>query len=190
MKNQIRDILYSDQKTNVNLKKILEMTFLNSYPIKIEKNIGEEYFNDVIPFYYGEYPTFINPADNMGWDVIVISNDKNFDNLTCQGIVPIDENANLIPKPYGNKPGNHKLILSKQPLSLEEKDMINAFFKEKKAFSQPVYFDEKHVESFLQENWEKETLGKYKLGHFVDTETTGIAVGPTARKYYGADKMK
>lgn len=190
MKNKIHNLLFESERIKVPLKKILEMSFSKNLPVKVEKNKGDTYWNDTIPFYYGEYPNYINPADNMGWDVIIISDDQNFDNLTCHGVVPIYEHANLIEPPHGNKPGNHKLIISNHVLTKEEKTLINEFFKNKPAFLKPVYFDEKPIVSFLKEEWEKSLLGKYKLGHVHHGDFQGIAVGPTARKYFGASKMK
>lgn len=190
MKKIIQHVLWEKTKQIVPFHTMLEFGKEHALPVRIEKNPGDEYFNTTIPFWYGEYPHHINPADNMGWDVIVSPKSNTAKNLKVVGVVPVHPEADHIPKPHGNKPGNHKLILSSnETLDEDEKQVMKQFFSVQPSFLTPVFFDEKPIKQFLEENWEKDTFGKYTLGHFHDKSTKGIAVGQTARKFYGATSM-
>ena len=60
----------------------------------------------VLPFDYGEYPDIINPADNMGWDIIIVpSATKNEKNL-----IPVGHIAYSETRP--EKIGNDKIIIA------------------------------------------------------------------------------
>ncbi len=162
-----------------------------AYTIEIPEGTVGRWQKDVpLPFSYGEVNNYVNKADGMNWDIITC--DDGMTEGFVVGVVKIHPQADAIPKPDGNLPGNHKLILSStQNISDEDKEAIKNYFSGLKSFLEPVYFnkdtDMSHV---YQENVEDATLGKYKLGHFKDQSTDGIAVGPTARAYYGSKKMK
>lgn len=89
---------------------------------------GEE--NKVeLPFDYGEYPGIINPADNMGWDIIIVPSAS-------------DEAPNLVPvghaaysKDRADKVGNDKIIIAPDGIySAEDEEIINNFFEELEGF--------------------------------------------------------
>ena len=76
-----------------------------------------------LPFDYGEYPDYINPADNMGWDIIICPSCTLNDLLLPVGVARYKTG---IPKE-----GNDKIILSKDgKVSAKDKKIINDFFKE------------------------------------------------------------
>ena len=64
-----------------------------------------------LPFDYGEYPFLINPADNLGWDIIIVpSSSKNDKKLIPVGHV-------------------HKIIIApKGQYTSHDKDIIDGFF--------------------------------------------------------------
>ena len=128
------------------------------------KNFGDDLVE--MTFDYGEFPEFINPADDMGWDIIivpsesgklkdeegaaltVISGDQH--SLTPVGLVPVNTNAdewarNTISKKYpnGKKPptGNDKIILAPDG-KYEDKDVsdINKFFKGLWQFKDVIWY--------------------------------------------------
>lgn len=88
----------------------------------------------VLPFDYGEWPELINPADDMGWDLIIVSsNDKNTENLLPVGEVNYrdeDEIWNKVGKVKPNGVLNNSKIVLAQNGSASEKDknIINVFF--------------------------------------------------------------
>lgn len=189
MKNIIKKILWENEKQKIPFQKIVELSSKYSLPIQIELSPGENKWGKPIYFWYGDFPHHINPHDNMGWDIICLKNPEKVENQKIQGVVLIHPQANTLPKNIGNRPGNHKLILSNDLCSNEEKEKLKKFFANMPAFLNPIFFDETDITSVIHENWEKEILGKYKLGHFKDRDYQGIAVGPTARKLFNAPSM-
>jgi len=90
-----------------------------------------------LEFDYGEWPEFINPADGMGWDfVIVPSADSGTPNL-----IPV---GHVVYKPhYHKKVGNDKIIIAPKVgwESVEEdKKTINDFYGRMKRFDTPVWY--------------------------------------------------
>jgi hypothetical protein len=192
---KIRDELYKNPPRNYSFSQIVKLGSEKPLPFHIEKKRGDVMrWNETepSPFDYGDFPNFINPADNMGWDIMIApSSSPNDRNLLISGVVTISDDAENIAPPHGNKKGNHKLILSKDGvLSNEDKQAFNKYFEPNKSFNQPSYFDEKDISSVLSEDWEKATLQKFKLGKFKDESSKGIVVGPTARTIYHANKFK
>lgn len=192
---KIRAELYKNKPKDYTFAQIVKLGSEKPLPLYVEKLRGEVMrWNDTLPspFDYGEYPNFTNPADGMGWDILIApSSSPNDKNLLIAGVVRIADDADKIPAPHGNKPGNHKLILSQDgAISPKDKKLLSEYFKDNKAFEQPVYFDEKDISKVLTEDWEKATLQKFKLGKFSDESGKGIVVGPTARKEYDANKFK
>ena len=75
-----------------------------------------------LPFDYGEYPNLINPADNMGWDIIIVpSSSKNDKQLIPVGHIQYDG--------WPEKKGNDKIIIApKGQYTSEDKAVIDGFF--------------------------------------------------------------
>ena len=77
-----------------------------------------------IPFDYGEWPELINPADDMGWDLIVAPTATGHtENMKPVGYINYDASV----KPH--KKGNDKIIVAPSAIySKEDKDIIDNFF--------------------------------------------------------------
>ena len=92
---------------------------------------GEE--NKVqLPFDYGEYPGIINPADNMGWDLIIVpSATKDSELLMPVGHVEYEKDRR-------DKLGNDKIIIApSRQYTEEDRAIIDDFFRTLKGF-EPV----------------------------------------------------
>tara|TARA_Y100000310_G_C20544566_1_gene744970 strand:+ start:363 stop:806 length:444 start_codon:yes stop_codon:yes gene_type:complete len=106
--------------------------FLDS-PKGSRKAFGRGKENKVeLPFDYGEYPDIINPADGMGWDIIIVpsasQNDKN--------LVPVGHVAYAQDRP--EKVGNDKIIIAPSGrYTPEDAKAIEEFFIELEGF-EPV----------------------------------------------------
>mgnify|MGYP003124382684 CR=1 FL=1 len=97
-----------------------------------EKQFGGE--KRVMPFDYGEWPNLINPADNMGWDLIIVpSSNKNEDNLKHVGVVAYKDSA-------GDRVGNDKIILAHSDVSSEDKKTIEDFFSDIDKFKDAEWY--------------------------------------------------
>lgn len=193
--NRIRNELHKNQPQVFSFSKILEYGTKTPLPIYIEKTRGSLMrWNETknSPFDYGEAPNFINPADNMAWDVIISPSSKPEDtNLLIVGVVRISPTASEIPAPKGNVPGNHKLILGNDGKTIpKDKELITQYFEGNPAFKTPEFFDSVSYKTLVNEEWESSTLGKYHLGTFKDKSQVGIAVGDVARSYFGAKPVK
>ena len=121
---------YLNEEYNKNVKSMIG--FLKDNPnqkINIdspkgsEKGFGHE-AKIPLPFHYGEYPDIINPADDMGWDLIIApSHDKAAENLIPVGYAPYKEGS--------GKEGNDKIIVSPNGIiSDEDKEIITTYFRE------------------------------------------------------------
>ncbi len=89
----------------------------------------------ILPFDYGEWPHLINPADNMGWDLIVVpSSNANDENLLPVGYVAYNEN-----KPTAMF--NDKIILApNRSYSSGDREVIDNVFKSMDYFDNPVWY--------------------------------------------------
>ena len=89
----------------------------------------------LIPFDYGEWPDLINPADDMGWDLIVVPTATGRTrNMKPVGYINYDENI----KPH--KKGNDKIIVAPSAIySKEDKDIIDNFFNPIEHFEEVVW---------------------------------------------------
>ena len=89
----------------------------------------------ILPFDYGEWPHLINPADNMGWDLIVVpSSNANDENLLPVGYVAYNEN-----KPTALF--NDKIILApNHNYSSNDRETIEDVFKSMDYFDNPVWY--------------------------------------------------
>jgi len=137
-----------------------------------------------LPFHYGELPEYINPADSMGWDVIIAPDSEwNQPGLKVAGIVRY--------RPGVNKKGNDKIIMAFNFNTTDrDKKVIKDYFKDKSEyFYEPEFFDVKS-ETPLDENsstgggWEDETFKQYKLTRVRDPDYVGMGVGEVARKHF------
>jgi len=75
-----------------------------------------------MPFDYGEWPALINPADGMGWDLIIVPSAKdNHDELVPVGAVRYTKES--------GKYGNDKIIVAPQSeYTPEDKKLLDEFF--------------------------------------------------------------
>jgi len=85
-----------------------------------------------LPFDYGEYPGIINPADNMGWDLIIVpSATKDSPLLMPVGHVEYEKDRR-------DKLGNDKIIIAPSgEYTSEDQSIIDSFFQNLEGF-QPV----------------------------------------------------
>ena len=85
-----------------------------------------------LPFDYGEYPDIINPADNMGWDLIIVpSATKDNELLMPVGHVEYEKDRR-------DKLGNDKIIIApNKQYTEEDRAIIDNFFSALEGF-EPV----------------------------------------------------
>ena len=97
------------------------------------KAFGQGKDNKVeLPFDYGEYSDIINPADNMGWDIIIVPSATKED----QFLIPIGHVE--YSKNRRDKLGNDKIIIAPDGhYSDEDKQIIDDFFNNLEGF-EPV----------------------------------------------------
>jgi len=82
-----------------------------------------------LPFDYGEYPDIINPADNMGWDLIIVPSAGKENNL----LMPVGHVE--YQKDRYDKVGNDKIIIApSQQYSKEDRKIIEEFFNKLDGF--------------------------------------------------------
>ena len=100
--------------------------------------------DEKLPFDYGEWPHLNNPADNMGWDLIIVPSATKDDlNLIPVGYVEYD--PELKPK----KIGNDKIIIAPEGNYLQsDKKIIDDFFSSVEHIKKPTWLqgdkDENH----------------------------------------------
>ena len=70
--------------------------------INIEYAKGSKKGNNILPFDYGEWPNLINPADNHGWDLIIVPSAIDKKNLIPIGYVLLNGNDKIIVAPNKN----------------------------------------------------------------------------------------
>ena len=129
----------------MNLNQLLYQLIYLDNPKGSIKNFGERAIK--MPFDYGEYPEFINPADDMGWDVVIVPSASgefkdiirgDYHSLEPVGLVPVNpdpedwaENTKSSENPDGKRPpiGNDKIILAPNgQFSDQDKNEIDLFF--------------------------------------------------------------
>ena len=88
-----------------------------------------------LPFDYGEWSHLINPADNMGWDLIIVpSATKEDEDLVPVGYVAYNEN-----KP--NAMFNDKIIIApNKSYTSEDRELIKGVFDQMDYFDDPVWY--------------------------------------------------
>jgi len=85
-------------------------------------------------FDYGEWSDFINPADDMGWDFVIVPSADPSPVLVPVGYVAYKANikANI---------GNDKIIIAPNGIySDEDKQIIDDFYSTMKRFDNPVWY--------------------------------------------------
>lgn len=135
--NNLADIMAGKKKEIVSPKALFKFLEKNEdLKINIDSPKGSKKgFGDkkrVLPFDYGEIVGIINPADNMGWDIIFPPSQKpSGKKLTAVGIVKINEDKDLWKEKANKEPpiGNDKVIVSIDgKIKEEDKNTINEFF--------------------------------------------------------------
>ena len=99
------------------------------------KAFGDEENPKPLPFNYGEYIHFINPADNMGWDLVVSPSSP-------------PEHKNLLPvgnisyvKDREDKTGNDKIIVAADgKFDNADKETIDDFFDKLPQFNRVEWY--------------------------------------------------
>ena len=102
----------------------------------------------VLPFDYGEYPGLVNPADGMGWDIIIVpSGDESDENLLPVGHVSYtgdeqeweDNSSREMPEDLVD---NHKIIIAPDGnYTGQDKATIVDFFKQRWQFKEVVWYE-------------------------------------------------
>ena len=79
-----------------------------------------------VPFDYGEFPDYINPADGMGWDLIVAPSESGKEWNKAGNLLPV---GRVDYKEGTGKKGNDKIVMaSGGKISEEDKEGIKVFF--------------------------------------------------------------
>jgi hypothetical protein len=101
-----------------------------------------------LPFNYGEYPELVNPADNMGWDIVIVpSSDENDKDLLPVGHVSYtgnkeewkDNSSRAMPEDLVD---NHKIIVaSGGKYTGADKALIVNFFEQRWQFKEVVWYE-------------------------------------------------
>lgn len=138
-----------------------------------------------MPFDYGDMPEFINPADNMGWDIIIAPDSHwNQPGLKVAGILRY--------KSGKNKKGNDKIILAFNGRTTDrDKKVFKEFCKtQKKWFKEAEFFDTDSEDKLDEDasttnpGWEGSTFKQYKLTRVTDDDYVGMGVGQVARQTF------
>ena len=88
-----------------------------------------------LPFDYGEYPDIINPADNMGWDVIIVPSATKDD----IPLVPVGHVAYAQNRP--EKVGNDKIIIApNRRYTAQDAEIIEEFFNPLEGFESVEWY--------------------------------------------------
>ena len=87
-----------------------------------------------LQFDYGEWSEFINPADGMGWDFVIVPSAAPGPNLVPVGHVT------YLPE-YKDKFGNDKIIIAPHGnYNNEDREIIDAFYSAMKRFDIPKWY--------------------------------------------------
>jgi hypothetical protein len=136
--NNLADIMASKKKeidSPKDLFKFLEKNKDLKINIDSPKGSKKGFGNKkrVLPFDYGEIVGVINPADNMGWDIIFPPSEKpTGKNLTPIGIIKINDDKEIWKERADKAPpiGNDKIIVSADGIiSDEDRKIISDFFE-------------------------------------------------------------
>lgn len=178
IEKEFNKLLFEEERKVVQLGEVLDI-LTNSLPrLTIEelRGVKKKWGNpNPIPFDYGELPDYINPADNMGWDIIIAPDSDADDKwLRVTGYVPINDQAHLIPPPFGNKPGNHKLILGRfGKISNQSMSILKDYFEPLAAFETP-YFINQGESNVYHHSWKRskqDILNEKHVMYYAGTST-------------------
>ena len=135
-----------EKKEQIVLKTRSELyDYLKKHPesnknIEIDKPKGSKKWSDgknkkILTFDYGEWANLINPADKMGWDLIIMPKyDKNTSNLEPVGHLTYKDETKKEKK-------NEKIILApNSAYSEEEKKEMDDFFSDVDVFNPIVWY--------------------------------------------------
>lgn len=165
-------------------------THLPKIKIDVRKGQIDKWWSDgPMPFDYGELPEYINPVDDMGWDIIIAPDSRwNQPGLKVAGIVRYKKTAK---KKGKSQEGNNKIILAFNGHTTQnDKDVLTKFFnKHIKEFYKPEFFDTKSKlpeddKSTTTPGWEGATFKLYKLTRVADEDYVGMGVGKVARQSF------
>jgi len=98
-------------------------------PMGSKKGFGDK--KRVLPFDYGELSNYINPADDMGWDIIIPPSNGELSSIKPIGVVEVNDDPKIWKEKADRKPpiGNDKIIVSNDGnISKEDKKIIEDFF--------------------------------------------------------------
>jgi hypothetical protein len=148
--NNLADIMAGKKKEIVSPKALFKFLEKNEdFKINIDSPKGSKKgFGDkkkILPFDYGEIVGIINPADNMGWDIIFPPSQRpSGKKLTAVGIVKINEDKDIWKEKANMSPpiGNDKIIVSIDgKIKEEDKETINDFFNTMWQFKKVKWLD-------------------------------------------------
>ena len=135
-----------EKKEQIVLKTRSELyDYLKKHPessknIEIDRPKGSKKWSDgknkkVLTFDYGEWTNLINPADKMGWDLIIMPKyDKNTSNLEPIGHLTYKDEV-------GKEKKNDKIILAPNSnYTDEEKQEMDDFFSDVDVFKPIVWY--------------------------------------------------
>lgn len=98
-------------------------------PMGTKKGFGDK--KRELPFDYGEFSEWINPADNMGWDIILPPSNRKQDNLIPVGVLKINDDKKIWKEKANKSPptGNDKIIVANNgDISAKDIQIIEDFF--------------------------------------------------------------
>jgi len=88
-----------------------------------------------LPFDYGEYPDIINPADGMGWDIIIVPSGSQYD----KELIPVGHIEYSRDRP--EKLGNDKIIIAPRGHYVQnDVDTIEGFFNDLEGFERTRWY--------------------------------------------------
>jgi len=117
-------------------------------PMGSKKGFGDR--KRKLPFDYGEFSDWINPADGMGWDIIIPPSNREQTNLVQVGIVKVNPDKKVWKEKANKKPpvGNDKIIVaSNGNITEEDKWIIEDFFYDMWQFKEVIWFGETKKEA-------------------------------------------
>jgi len=134
------------------LKKIKEKlpVIIIDYPRGSLKGFGDDNNKVVLPFDYGEMPSYRNQCDGMGWDIVIAPSSNLHDELIPVGVMIVNTNfeewLERLPDSKKirdeNPVGNDKIILAKHGVVTEsDRQVLEAFVNELWQFEKIDWFD-------------------------------------------------
>ena len=117
-------------------------------PMGSKKGFGDT--KRELPFDYGEFSNWINPADGMGWDIIIPPSNREQTDLIQVGIVKVNPDEQTWREKANKKPpvGNDKIVVaSNGEITEEDKKIIEDFFSDMWQFKEVIWFSETKKEA-------------------------------------------